>query len=102
VSLPLPGRKPFRHVSVGAIIASCCALGAGCGPGGLASQLSSTGQHAGSSALGTLLDVLTPGLAVPCAGRRGERRFSEPEAQACLGRISANYLRGVKRSLNQH
>jgi hypothetical protein len=52
--------------------------------------------------LNALLRVLTPGLGVPCAGRRGESGFSEGQAKACLARLGAHYVRGVRRGLASH
>ena len=52
--------------------------------------------------MNTLLRVLTPGLGIPCVGRRGERGFSELQAKACLARLAAHYVHGVRQGLGAH
>lgn len=77
-----------------AALAICGSL-TGCGAGALPQEL----RNAGGSSLNTLMRVLTPGLGIPCAGRRSERGFSQPQAKACLKRLSGDYVNGVRQGL---
>jgi hypothetical protein len=95
---PRPARR--RRVILGAALGVL--LAGGCAPGAGFQQLSRSGRHAGHSALGTLLQLATPGLAVPCEGRAGARGFKELRAEACLQRLAGDYAHGVDRGLGRH
>lgn len=90
-----------RARTLGAIVLSTCAIASGCSPAAVEHQLARSGRHAGDQALSTMLRVLTPGLGIPCAGRQGERRFTEANAIACVRRVATNYVHGVRRSFSQ-
>ena len=92
------GRGP-RALLAAALAASVLS---GCAPGDVIQQISSSGRGAGKTALGGLLGTLTPGLAIPCAGRAGTHGFSQAQARTCLGRLSGDYVRGVERGLPDH
>lgn len=96
------GTLRVRRVATIAALALICMSLAACGAGAVPRELGNWGRHAGSSSLNTLLRVLTPGLGVPCAGRRGERGFSEGQAKACLARLGAHYVHGVRQGLASH
>ena len=96
------GTPRFRRAAAIAALALICMSLAACGAGAVPRELGNWGRHAGSSSLNTLLEVLTPGLGVPCAGRRGERAFTEPQAKACLRRLQRDYVNGVRRGLDRH
>jgi hypothetical protein len=98
----LRGTLRVRRVAAIAALGIICMSLAACGAGAVPRELGNWGRHAGSSSLNTLLGVLTPGLGVPCAGRSGERRFSEGQAKACLARLGAHYVRGVRRGPSSH
>ena len=96
------GTPRFRRAGAIAALALICMSLAACGAGAVPRELGNWGRHAASSSLNTLLGVLTPGLGVPCAGRRGERGFSEGQAKACLARLGAHYVHGVRQGLASH
>jgi hypothetical protein len=96
------GRRAQRAVSALAKIAALaliCVSLAACGAGGAPGELGHWGRQAGNSSMNTLLRVLTPGLGIPCVGRRGERGFSETQAKACLARLGADYVHGVRQGV---
>jgi hypothetical protein len=96
------GTPRFRRAAAIAASALICMSLAACGAGAVPRELGNWGRQAGSSSLNTLLRVLTPGLGLPCAGRRGERGFSEGQAKACLVRLGGNYVHGVRQDLASH
>lgn len=96
------GTLRVRRAAASAALALICMSLAACGAGGVPRELGNWGRQTGSSSLNALLRVLTPGLGVPCAGRRGESGFSEGQAKACLARLGAHYVRGVRRGLASH
>ena len=85
-----------------AALALICMSLAACGAGGVPGELGHWGRQAGNSSMNTLLRVLTPGLGIPCVGRRGERGFSETQAKACLARLAADYVHGVRDGVGAH
>jgi hypothetical protein len=95
----LRGTLRVRRVAAIAALEIICMSLAACGAGAVPRGLGNWGRQAGSSSLNTLLRVLTPGLGVPCAGRRSERGFSEGQAKACLARLGGDYAHGVRRGL---
>jgi hypothetical protein len=91
-------RRLPRPAAIVALALTCISL-AGCGAGTLPQALGNAGRHAASSSLNMLLDVLTPGLAIPCAGRQGEHGFGERQAKACLTRAGTDYVHGVRQGV---
>jgi hypothetical protein len=95
-------QRAARALAPIAALALICLSVAACGAGGVPGELGHWGRRAGNSSMDTLLRVLTPGLGIPCAGRRGERGFSETQAKACLARLAADYARGVRDGVGAH